>query len=124
MAINETRAVSVTLEADLPAPSFLPLIDLAPGNIIIANQSMLAVTGTPLPLEVAMMLCAHGTVLGTPAEDAILQVGDVFNVTTDQPTALLGNVPPLAQGGVLGLHIPVALLTTGAQVQGTLSIVR
>lgn len=123
MAVNETRDISVTLEADLPAPSFIPLIELAPGNIIIANQCTLAITGTPIPLEVAMMLCAPGTVLGAPG-DAVLQVGDVFNVTTDKPTALLGNVPPLDQGGVLGLHVPVALLTTGAKVAGTLSVVR
>ena len=49
MAVNETRAVSVTLEADLPAPAFIPLVDLAPDNIIIPNQCTLAVTGTPLP---------------------------------------------------------------------------
>ena len=45
----------------------------------------------------------------------MLQAGDVFNVTTDKPTALEGNVPPLVQGGVLGLSVPVALLTTGAR---------
>jgi hypothetical protein len=123
MPINETRPVSVTLEADLLAPSFIPLIDLAPGNMVIPNQSSLAVTGTPLPLELAVMLCKPGTVLGDPG-DAILQVGDVFTVDTDQPHVLEGNVPPLAQGGVLGLHIPVALLTTGAKVEGVLSIVR
>ena len=70
------------------------------------------------------MLCTPGTVLGTPAEEAILQVGDVFNVTDRQSIALEGNVPPLTQGGVLGLHVPVALLATGARVEGTLSIVR
>jgi hypothetical protein len=123
MPMNETRAVSVTLDADLLAPAFLPLIDLAPGNIVIPNQSSLAITGTPLPLEVAVMLCKPGTVLGDPG-DAVLQVGDLFNVETDQPHVLEGNVPPLAQGGVLGLSIPVALLTTGAKVAGVLSIVR
>ena len=70
------------------------------------------------------MLCASGTELGTPAEGAVLQAGDMFNVTTDKPTALEGNVPPLVQGGVLGLYVPVALLTTGAKVEGTMSIVR
>ena len=30
-----------------------------------------------------------------------------------------GNVPPLEQGGVLGLYVPVALLTAGARVEGT-----
>ena len=68
------------------------------------------------------MLCVTGTELGTPAEGTVLQAGDMFNVTTDKPTALEGNVPPLAQGGVLGLHVPVALLTTGAKVEGVLSI--
>ena len=29
------------------APSFIPLIDLAPGNIVIPNQCTLTVTGTP-----------------------------------------------------------------------------
>jgi hypothetical protein len=123
MAINETKAVFVTIEGDLLAPSFLPLLDLAPGNILIPNQSQLAVTGTPLPLEVQVMLCKPGTVLGDPA-DAVLQAGDLFNVTSAAPTVLEGNVPPLAQGGVLGLYIPVALLTAGAKVEGVLSIVR
>ena len=124
MAINETRAVSVTLEADLIAPGFIPLIDLAPGNIVIPNQSTLAITGTPLPFEAQVMLCASGTELGTPPEGAVLQAGEVFRVMTDKPTALEGNVPPLVQGGVLGLAVPVALLTTGAKVEGVLSIVR
>jgi hypothetical protein len=124
MPINETCAVSVTLQFDAPAPVFIPLLTVDAGDIVIPNQSILAVTGTPLPLEVAVMLCKYDTMLGTPADEAVLQVGDVFNVTTDQPTALLGNVPPLAQGGVLGLHVPVALLTTGAKVEGVLSIVR
>jgi hypothetical protein len=124
MAINETRAVSVTLEADLAAPGFLPLIDLAPGNIVIPNQSQLTVTGTPSPLEVAVMLCAPGTVLGTPAEGATLEQSEVFNVTSGKVFVLEGNVPPLAQGGVLGLYVPVALLTVGAKVEGVLSIVR
>lgn len=123
MPINETRPVSVTLEADLLAPSFLPLLELAPGTIVLPNQSMLAVTGTPLPMEVALMLCKPGTVLGDPG-DAVLTYSDPFNVTTDQPTVLEGTLPPLAQGGVLGLHVPVALLATGVKVEGTLSIVR
>ena len=124
MAVNETRAVSVTLEADLIAPGFIPLIELAPGNILIPNQSTLAITGAPMPLEAQVMLCAYGTELGTPAEGAVLQAGDMFNVTTDKPTVLQGNFPPLTQGGVLGLSVPVALLTTGAKVEGVLSVVR
>ena len=123
MPVNATIPVSVTLEADLPAPSFIPLLELAPGTIVIPNQSMLAMTGTPLPMEVALMLCKPGTALGDPA-DAVLTYSDPFDVTTDQPTVLEGNLPPLAQGGVLGLHVPVVLLTTGAKVEGTLSIVR
>jgi hypothetical protein len=121
--INETRAVSVTMEADLPAPGFIPLIALAPGNIVIPNQSTLAVTGTPLPLEAQVMLCQPGTVLGDPA-DAVLTQGDLFQIETDKPRVLEGNIPPLTQAGVLGLYIPVALLTAGAKVEGVLSIVR
>lgn len=124
MAINETREVSVTLEADLAAPGFIPLIELAPDNIVIPNQSQLTVTGTPSPLEVAVMLCAPGTALGTLAPDATLEQSEVFNVTAGKVFVLEGNVPPLARGGVLGLYVPVALLTTGAKVEGTLSIVR
>jgi hypothetical protein len=123
MPVHETRPVSVTIEADLLAPSFLPLIDLAPGTIVIPNQSSLAVTGSPLPMEVAMMLCKPGTLLGDP-EGAVLQVGDHFTVHTDQPCVLEGNLPPLAQGGVLGLFVPVVLLLAGAKVEGVLSIVR
>ena len=48
----------------------------------------------------------------------------MFHVTDGQGSVLEGNVPPLAQGGMLGLHVPVALLTTGAKVEGVLSIVR
>jgi hypothetical protein len=124
MAVNETKAVSVTIEGDLLAPGFIPLLELAPGNILIPNQSHLTITGTPLPLEVQVMLCAYGTELGTPAEGAVLSLGEVFNVTSDKPTVLEGNVPPLTHGGVLGLFVPVALLTTGAKVEGVLSIVR
>lgn len=124
MPINETKAVSVTLEADLAAPGFIPLVDLVQGNIVIPNQCTLTVTGTPSPLEVAVMLCAPGTELGTPAAEAILEQSAVFPVTAEKVFVLEGNVPPLTQGGVLGLHIPVALLTTGAKVEGTLSIVR
>jgi hypothetical protein len=124
MAVNETRAVSVTIEGDLLAPAFLPLLELWPGHILIPNQSQLAVTGTPLPLELQVMLCKTGTELGTPAEGAVLSLGEVFNVTSDKPHVLEGNVPPLSQGGVLGLFVPVAMLTTGAKVEGVLSIVR
>ena len=124
MPINETRAVSVTLDASTPiAPLFIPLVDLVAGNIIIPKQCTLTVTGTPTPLEVAVMLCKPATVLGDPA-DAVLQVGEVFNVVAGKPFVLLGNVPPLDQGGVLGLHVPVQTLTTGAKVEGVLSIVR
>ena len=70
------------------------------------------------------MLCAPGTELGTPAEGVVLEQSKVFPVTAGKVFVLEGNVPPLAQGGVLGLFVPVALLTTGAQVEGTLSIVR
>lgn len=122
--INETRAVSVTLDADLLAPGFLPLITLAPDNIVIPNQCTLTVTGTPSPMEVAVMLCAPGTELGTPAPEAILEQSALFDVTAGKVFVLEGNVPPLAQGGVLGLYVPVALLTTGAKVEGVLSIVR
>jgi hypothetical protein len=122
--INETRAVSVTLEADLPAPGFIPLITLAPDNIVIPNQCTLTVTGAPSPMEVAVMLCAPGTELGTPAPEAILEQSGVFNVTAGKVFVLEGNVPPLTQSGVLGLSVPVALLVTGAKVEGVLSIVR
>lgn len=122
--INETRAVSVTLEADLAAPGFIPLIVLSQDNIVIPNQCTLTVTGTPSPLEVAVMLCATGTELGTPAPDAILQQSAPFSVTAGKVFVLEGNVPPLVQGGTLGLSVPVALLTTGAKVEGTLSLVR
>jgi hypothetical protein len=124
MAVNETRAVSVTLEADALAPLFIPLMTLAPGNIVIPNQSQLTVTGTPSPLEVAVMLCAPGTALGTPAEGQALEQSAVFPVTAGKVFVLEGNVPPLAQGGVLGLYTPAQTLTTGAKVEGTLSIVR
>jgi len=124
MAVNETREVSVTLEADLAAPGFIPLIALAPDNIVIPNQCTLTVTGTPSPMEVAVMLCAPGTELGTPAEGATLEQSAVFNVTAGKVFVLEGNVPPLARGGVLGLYVPVALLTTGAKVEGVLSLVR
>ena len=70
------------------------------------------------------MLCATGTALGTPAPEVIFEQSGVFNVTADKVFVLEGNVPPLAQGGVLGLHVPVALLTTGAKVEGVMSIVR
>ena len=157
MPINETRAVSVTLDASTPiAPRFIPLVDLVAGNILSALHvalrgrdcdvhgsnlkgvspagmvtypdvfvrcGPLADTGTPTPLEVAVMLCKPATVLGDPA-DAVLQVGEVFNVVAGKPFVLLGNVPPLDQGGVLGLHVPVQTLTTGAKVEGVLSIVR
>ena len=53
------RRLSDPGRADLIAPSFIPLIDLVAGNIIIPNQCTLAFTGTPLPLEVAVMLCAR-----------------------------------------------------------------
>ena len=124
MAINETRAVSVTLEADLAAPGFIPLVDLVAGNIVIPNQCTLTVTGTPSPMEVAVMLCATGTELGTPAPEAILEQSAVFTVTAGKVFVLEGNIPPLAQGGTLGLSVPVALLTTGAKVEGVMSIVR
>jgi hypothetical protein len=123
VAINETRAVSVTCEGGPVAPVFVPLIELPQGAILIPNQSSLAVTGAPLPLEAAVMLCAPGTVLGDPGE-AVLQAGDLFNVTTDQPHVLEGTVPPLTQGGVLGLYVPVQTLPPGAKIEGTLSIVR
>jgi hypothetical protein len=124
MPINETREVSVTIEAGTLAPTFVPLIDLAPGNIVIPNQCTLTVSGgVPSPLELSVMLCAPGTVLGDPGA-AILQDGPMLQVEDGKLFVLEGNVPPLAQGGVLGLHIPVALLTTGAKVEGVLSIVR
>ena len=124
MAINETRAVSVTLEADLPAPAFIPLVAFTREQHHHPNQCTLTFTGTPSPMEVAVMLCATGTALGTPAPEAILEQSGMFNVTAGKVFVLEGNVPPLAQGGVLGLHVPVALLTTGAKVEGVMGIVR
>lgn len=123
-AIHETRDVLVLLDADLAAPSFIPLIDLDKGDIIIPSQCTLTVTGVPSPMEVALMLCEGGTELGTPTDDVILQTSNRFNAFVDKPFALEGNVPPLEQGGTLGLSVPVALLTTGAKVSGTLSVVR
>jgi hypothetical protein len=121
--LNETRAVSVTCEGGPVAPVFVPLLELGPGWILIPNQSSLAITGAPLPLEAAVMLCKPGTVLGDPA-DAVLQAGDLFRVTTEAPHVLEGNVPPLTEGGVLGLYVPVQTLPPGAKIEGTLSIVR
>ena len=121
--INETKAVSVTFEGGPMPPVFLPLCDLAPGNIFIPNQSNLTVTGVPGPLDVAVMLCAPGTLVGDPGE-AVLQAGEPFSVTVGKPFVLEGNVPPLTAGGVLGLYVPTQTMPPEAKVEGTLSIVR
>jgi hypothetical protein len=123
MAINETRAVSVTFEGGPVAPVFLPLLDLAPGNILIPNQSNLTISGVPGPLDVAVMLCAPGTLVGDPGE-AVLQAGEPFSVEVGKVFVLEGNVPPLAQGGVLGLYVPTQTMPPDAKVEGVLSIVR
>ena len=69
------------------------------------------------------MLCEHGTELGDPG-DAVLQVGEHMELHADMPLVLPGgNVPPLEQGGMLGLFIPVVFLLSGARVEGTLSVV-
>ena len=116
--IHATRAVSVVIEADLLAPSFLPLTELAAGCLILPSQCTLTLTGTPSPMEAALMLCEPGTELGDPG-DAILQVGEHWELYSDLPLVLPGgNVPPLEQGGVLGLYVPVALLMAGARVEG------
>ena len=77
MAVNETRAVSVTPGGvACRRLSFLPAdCDLAPGNIIIPEPVALStVTGTPLARsDVAVMLCKPAdTELGAPAEEAVL----------------------------------------------------
>ena len=56
--------------------------------------------------------------------DAVLYVSDVVTVVADEPFVLPGSIPALGQSGVLGLHVPVRLLTAGAKVTGTLSTVR
>ena len=123
-AIHETREVSVTLEAPPIAPLFIPMITLDKGDIIIPSQCTLTVSGVPTPLEVAVMLCVPGTELGTTDDAAVLQVANKFNAVADKPFALEGNVPPLEQGGVVGLSVPVQTLQTGAKIVGTLSVVR
>lgn len=123
MAINETKAVSVTFEGGPMPPVFLPLCDLSAGNIVIPNQSSLTVTGVPGPLDVAVMLCAPGTLVGDPGE-AVLQAGELFSVEVGKTFVLEGNIPPLAQGGVLGLYVPTQTMPPDAKVEGVLSIVR
>lgn len=123
MAINETKAVSVTFEGGPMPPVFLPLLDLAPGNILIPNQSTLTVSGVPGPLDVAVMLCAPGTLVGDPGE-AVMQSGEPFSVTVGKAFVLEGNVPPLTAGGVLGLYVPTQTMPPDAKVEGVLSIVR
>ena len=123
-AIHETREVSVILDTPPIAPLFIPMITLDKGDIIIPSQCTLTVSGVPSPLEVAVMLCVPGTELGTTDDAAVLQVANKFNAVADKPFALEGNVPPLEQGGVVGLSVPVQTLQTGAKISGTLSVVR
>lgn len=123
-SLHATHAVSLTLDADAMAPLFLPILDVEAGTRLLPSQCTLMVSGVPSPLEVALMLCAPGTALGDPA-DAVLQTGALHSVTAGEPYALEGgNVPPLDAGGVLGLYVPVQMLSTGATITGTLSTVR
>ena len=123
-SIHATHAVALALEADQLAPLFLPLLALEAGTRLLPSQCTLTVAGVPSPLEVALMLCAPGTALGDPA-DAALQTGALHAITADEPYVLAGgNVPPLEGGGVLGLSVPVQMLSAGASVTGTLSTVR
>jgi hypothetical protein len=122
-SIHETAAARVTLDADAMAPCFFPLLTIAPGTQLLASQCALTVTGVPSPLEVAIMLCKPETVQGDPGAN-VLQVGETKSVIAGEPYVLAGSVPPLDQGGVLGLFLPTQTLTTGAKVEGTLSTVR
>jgi hypothetical protein len=122
-SIHETSTVDITTTADALAPLFIPLLEITPGTQLIASQCSLTVTGVPSPFEVAIMLCKPGTVQGDPG-DAVLQVGEVHAVVAGQPQVLAGSVPPLDQGGVLGLSVPVQPTPTGATIKGTLSTVR
>ena len=123
MAEHTTHKVVVTLEADALAPLFIPLLEVREGTTLLASQCSLTVSGTPSPLEIAVMLCKPETALGDPG-DAVLYVSDVVSIAADEPFVLPGSIPALGVSGVLGLHVPVALLTTGAKVAGTLSTVR
>ena len=123
MAINETCAVSVTFEGGAMPPVFLPILEMTAGMILIPNQSTLTISGVPGPLDVAVMLCKPGTLVGDPGE-AILQVADTVHVTTDTPFVLQGTLPPLTEGGVLGLYVPTQTMPPDAKVEGVLSIVR
>ena len=109
MAEHQTHRIKFTMEGGPIAPLFIPLLDIKADTTLLASQCTLTVSGAPSPLEVAVMLCAPGTELGTPAAEAILEQSAVFNVTAGKVFVLEGNVPPLTQGGVLGLHVPVAL---------------
>jgi hypothetical protein len=123
MAVHETHAIALTLEADAVAPAFLPLLDLTAGTTLLASQCALTLSGVPSPLEVAVMLCQPGTPLGDPGA-AVLYVSDVVSIVADEPVVLPGSIPALTVSGVLGLSVPVQTLTAGATVAGTLSTVR
>jgi hypothetical protein len=69
------------------------------------------------------MLCQPGTPLGDPGA-AVLYVSDVVSIAAGEPFVLPGSIPALTVDGVLGLHVPVQTLTTGATVTGSISTVR
>ena len=96
----------VPLEADLLAPSFLPLTELAAGCIILPSQCTLTLTGTPSPLEAALMLCEPGTEMGDPG-DAVLQMGERFDLYADLPLVLPGGTcPRWSKGACWGCMCP------------------
>ena len=74
MAEHQTHAIAVTLEADALAPLFIPLLEVDEGTTLLASQCALTVSGTPSPLEVAVMLCKPETVLGDPGRRGALRL--------------------------------------------------
>ena len=112
------------MEAAPIAPLFIPLITLDKGDIIIPSQCTLTVSGVPSPLEVAVMLCVPGTSWGLPTRRLCSRWPIKFNAVADKPFALEGNVPPLSKGGVWAVGAGADAATTGAKVEGTLSVVR
>ena len=123
MAEHATHRIHVTLEGGPIAPLFIPLLDLKADTTLLASQCTLTVAGCPSPLEVAVMLCTPGTVLGDPA-DNVLYVSDLVSVVAGEPFVLPGSIPMIAQSGVLGLSVPIQTLPPGASIKGTLSTVR
>jgi hypothetical protein len=123
LAEHQTHRIHVVFEGGPIAPLFIPLLDLKADTTLLASQCTLTVSGAPSPLEVAVMLCKPETALGDPG-DNVLYVSDVVSIVADEPFVLPGSIPPIAQAGVLGLHVPVQTLLPGAKVTGTLSTVR